>query len=283
MSKFVLRDLPDVKNLQLSSYGGNNVYQKFSLDNMIPYTMSLLNDPGRVKNISSHLKTHIPNLKIWVGVDGNTTEFDTMVESGYITANYRENGRIGALGCAMGFLTLCLHFLASDYQHLLFVEDDVTLVDNFLDRLTNGMTKIPVDYDYVQLFNRGENPKSGNHRQWMSVLANPRNRHCPGIIKGIATVGNQGMCISRKGATRMLGNMLPLNEPIDNSILNCKILERYSLTKGIVRMQYKFSSGIWTTTNKLGTVEIKDSKNEMAKRETDSTPLNIYTFEKLKT
>jgi GR25 family glycosyltransferase involved in LPS biosynthesis len=109
----------------------------------------------------------------------------------------------GAVGCALSHRKVCLNILNGNHEHVLVLEDDIYLHENFNDKIKEYINNAPPDYDIVYL---------GYHCNPKGKIINEYYKKPTENIYG--TFG----FIFNKNAAKKLVDMFPIDKQIDSEI-----------------------------------------------------------------
>lgn len=113
------------------------------------WCITLKSTPKREEYVKSHLASHNIDFKIFYGIDA--------IKAG-ITATVIQEQKysildtwvtIGAVGCYLSHYMLWQNIMDSDSDMFFIVEDDVSLIDNFTNKLTEYFTYVPSNWDII--------------------------------------------------------------------------------------------------------------------------------------
>jgi GR25 family glycosyltransferase involved in LPS biosynthesis len=166
---FQLEDHSDIENKKVSynklffdkSY---KIYSKTKYD-MDIYVINLKRRPERLEKLKENYSYDLPYFKIFSAIDGETFDF-TKVLPLFDLKNFKKNKknpypshewRSGVLGCSFSHFLLWESLIMNDNKKendfMLILEDDITLTDNFIEKLHNLLDELVNDnaWDLVYL------------------------------------------------------------------------------------------------------------------------------------
>ena len=219
------------------------------------YVIVMTKDSGRLTHVDGIKKKHpLLNLTTWPAITPDNLHEQRFKP--YLTAKTLQSVRRGAIACTLSHLTLIEHFLKTENEEMLVIEDDAFLPDDFETKFALFREHVPKDNEFSQLL---------HHKGMEGLRGQSQYKHAdPLVLKSYAPWGTVGYLISRSGARQFLRTAKPVWYPIDEmfrSAILKKELVSYMPSDDLILMPYAFRSNIWTTPvdkNPLADVEIDD-------------------------
>lgn len=140
----------------------------------------------------------------------------------YKTDRYISN--LGEFGCAMSHRAVWADVIKHKYKKVIIFEDDVTLQDDFLQKLSLIMNNLPSDFDVFFLDIGSFLPKDITSFMppdfWLSKFSNTSSFHYARIKPNNTNLwGLHGYTITYDSAKKLLEKTKFMNIPIDNAII----------------------------------------------------------------
>lgn len=113
------------------------------------WCVTLKSTPKREKYVRSHLVSHNINYKMFYGFDSIKTGVTAKIlqEQKYTILDTWVT--VGAVGCYISHYMLWQNIMDSDTDTFFIVEDDVSLVNNFIEVFTEYLQHVPSDWDII--------------------------------------------------------------------------------------------------------------------------------------
>lgn len=162
------------------------------------FIINLEKDKDRWDSISKQCIQNDLNFVRFNAINGNNVSKKKINE--YFAENVNLNP--GQIGCALSHIKIWEYSLKNNYDHILILEDDAILPNNFKDRVKPILNSLPSDWDYLSL-------------NCAYCEGYDYNQNLIKVSKNICTVS---YFISRKGMSKIL-NIIKENKiriPIDN-------------------------------------------------------------------
>lgn len=135
----------------------------------------------------------------------------------------RYTPNLGEFGCAMSHRAVWTNVIKHNYKRVIIFEDDVTLEDDFLQKLARIMNNLPDDFDVFFLDITFIPPQDETYFTppcfWLSRFLNTSSLYYAKIKPNVNVCGTHAYIINSNSAKKLLEKTKFMNIPIDNSII----------------------------------------------------------------
>lgn len=163
------------------------------------YILNLQRRSDRWENFIKN--TPIKNYEKFIAIDGSKLQPNDQLQRIFENNDYFM--REGMVGCALSHIKLCIHLLQSDYDFFLVLEDDVTFVPDFNEKLEHLIKSLPTDWDLCYIGHHlWPHNKTEEHFDKNNLPIVYKKNHIQSLQYSIG--GTTGYLITKKGAELLL-------------------------------------------------------------------------------
>ena len=203
------------------------------------------------------------NYEVFWGVDGKEEDIDVLEGDGvYNHKLYNLNRLIkqepsrklnmGRVGCALSHVNIYKDIIDRKYSRVLILEDDVTVVERYINEFEKGILELPVEWDLLYLGHYGSRQQFSKSAKFKFAIYtilnmcglkkyNPKNfrKMFPRSYSNHLEYpgfhwGTHAYSVTLKGARKILGYQQPIIREADNILAElCKyeLIKAYSLKR----------------------------------------------------
>jgi len=125
------------------------------------FSICLESDQERVANVK-HNKSLIPELEIFLAIEGKTNQLEFYLEERPINAKYLKFCKRGELACMLTHLEIWKKIVRENIDEAVILEDDAVIDEYFIKKFEIIHSKIDKDYDFLYLFIHPDSKKAAN-------------------------------------------------------------------------------------------------------------------------
>ena len=176
------------------------------------YAINMKFRSDKRKRMSDELEKHNLDGEFIDAIVGYNINIEKMTNNNLIDNKINRPLRRGEIGCYLSHIKAWESFLNSNNKYALILEDDAVFIEDFKEKLKNLLIEIDFPFDIIYL---NENCENHFGEKCLYGYQRSENLFSPGTVG----YGLYGYLLSRRGATKLLNEALPIERPIDDKIM----------------------------------------------------------------